>query len=450
MACCQSPEHRFSRRRFLFSAAASAAFLTEARYADAGVTGATGVRMRKTARACIFINMAGAPSQLDTFDPKDGPWNAADANLTQHGPILLSQGMFPNLSQITNDLCVLRSIKSWEAAHDRGQFYSQTSHPANPAFVAETPNIGSVVAFEKGGTGRVPPFMALNGGGVVFQGAKFLGGLDEPFAPSIGNGSGLSTLQLSGYGSNSQQRFNQRYNLLASLDAGLRANPYDPNMASHAAFYGAAQQLMYDPSIASIFQFSTDDYNRYGGTSFGSSCIVARNAIQAKNGTVFVSILLNGWDTHQNMYNRKYSPNMYSLNGDLDRGLGNLVADLKQSGDFSSTFIVAMGEFGRTPGVLNAQGGRDHHQDAQCALLLGGGVRGGQAIGATDSQGDQIIDPGWSQGRPIFMEDITATIYSALGIDWTKTLSNTPSGRIFEYVPFGKEGTYLPVEAVFG
>jgi hypothetical protein len=450
MACgCQSPEHKFSRRRFLFSASASAAFLAAARRGDADVT-STGVRMRSTARACIFVNLVGAPSQLDTFDPKDGSWNAPDANLQQHpGGIVLSQSMFPNLSKITNDLCVLRSVQSWEAIHDRGQFYNQTTHPANPAFIAESPNIGSVVALEKGGSGRIPPFMALGSGGVVLQGAKFLGGRNEPLtAPS--NAGGLNTLQHSGFSpQTSQQRFQQRFNLLADLDAGLRSNPYDLGMASHAAYYTAAQQLMYDPSIAAVFQFSSDEDSRYGATAFGRSCLVARNAIQAKNGTVFVSLFSNGWDTHQSMYDSRYTPNMYQLNGDLDRGLGNLVADLKQSGDFDSTLIVAMGEFGRTPGDLNRSGGRDHHKDAQCALLMGGGVRGGKAVGATDAQGDQIVDPGWSQKRQIFMEDIAATIYSALGIDWTKSIADTPSGRKFEYVPFGSVGTYVPVEEVF-
>jgi hypothetical protein len=341
-------------------------------------------------------------------------------------------------------------VKSWEAAHDRGQFYTQTTHPANPAFVAETPNIGSVVALEKGTNGgRVPPYMALNSGGVVLQGAKFLGGTDEPFtAPS--NPGGLTTLQLSGFpAQTSQSRFNQRYSLLGDLDGNLRANPYDQVMATHAAFYPAAQQLMYDPSIASIFQFSSDEDGRYGGTPVSRSSIVARNAIQAKNGTVFVNVFSTGWDTHQSMYDRRYTPNMYTLNGDLDRSLGNLVADLKQSGDFASTLIVVLGEFGRTPGMLNTRGGRDHHQDAMSVLLLGGGVRGGKVIGATDSQGDQIVDFGWSQKRPIFMEDIAATIYSALNIDWTKSIADTPSGRKFEYVPFGSVGTYVPVEEVF-
>ncbi|PWU06717.1 MAG: hypothetical protein C5B51_11705 [Terriglobia bacterium] len=450
MVCgCQSPEHRFSRRRFLFNAAASSAFLGLARRGDADVT-ATGARMRNTARACIFVHLVGAPSQLDTFDPKDGPWNPADAGLQQYpGGLVLSQTMFPNLSKISRDLCVLRSVRSWEAVHERGQFYSQTTHPANPAFLAEVPNIGSVVAMEKGNTGRVPPFLALNSGGTVLQGAKFLGGRVEPFtAPS--NAGGLTTLQHSGFSAQaSQQRFNQRFNLLQDLDANLRSAPFDPEMGSHAAFYTAAQQLMYDASIAAVFQFTSDEDSRYGSTAFGRSCLVARNAIQAKNGTVFINLFTTGWDTHQSMYDRRYTPNMYQLNGDLDRGLGNLVADLKSSGDFDRTLIVVMGEFGRSAGELNPRGGRDHHRDCQSVLLMGGGVRGGKAIGATDAIGDQIADPGWSQNRVIVMEDIAATIYSALGIDWTKSIADTPSGRKFEYVPFATVGTYVPVEEVF-
>jgi len=295
----------------------------------------------------------------------------------------------------------------------------------------------------------VPPFMALNSGGVTMQGAKFLGGVVEPFtAPS--NPGGLSTLQMSGFSATtSQARFQQRYDLLQNIDSSLRSAPYDPVMATHADFYGASKQLMYDPSIASVFQFSTDDDARYGATSFSRSCIVARNAVQSKKGTVFVSIFSNGWDTHQSMFDTRYSPNMYQLNGDIDRGIGQLVADLKQSGDFARTLIVIMGEFGRTPGDLNARGGRDHHKDCMSVAMLGGGVRGGKVIGTTDAIGDQITDPGWSKNRPIFMEDIAATIYSALGIDYTKAFTNTPTGRIFEYVPFAAGGQYVPVEEVF-
>ncbi len=82
-------------------------------------------------------------------------------------------------------------------------------------------------------------------------------------------------------------------------------------------------------------------------------------------------------------------------------------------------------------------------------LMAGGGVRGGQAIGATDATGATIVDPGWRRQRPIYVEDIASTIYSALGIDWTKTIQNTPMGRPYVYVPGSAEGDFGPIEEVF-
>ena len=101
------------------------------------------------------------------------------------------------------------------------------------------------------------------------------------------------------------------------------------------------------------------------------------------------------------------------------------------------------------PGQLNQRGGRDHHRYAMSVAMLGGGVRGGRAIGETDREGGQIITPGWSANRPIYLEDIAATIYSALGINWTKSITDTPSGRRFEYVPYADQGRFQPVNEVF-
>ena len=133
--CCGN--HRIARRNFLFGAvgAASAALLQMP--ADAAVTSA-GVTPRRTAKACIFINLAGGPSHTDTFDPKDGPWNPSDIDIRQYGNILLSRRMFPMLSTMTSDLCIIRCASSWEAAHSRGQFYLQTGHTFNPAFAPGT------------------------------------------------------------------------------------------------------------------------------------------------------------------------------------------------------------------------------------------------------------------------------------------------------------------------
>jgi hypothetical protein len=178
--------------------------------------------------------------------------------------------------------------------------------------------------------------------------------------------------------------------------------------------------------------------------------VVARNAIQSKSGTVFIQINHGNWDMHQNMWNRAYTPNMYDMCSQLDGGIANLAADLKSSGDLAHTMIVMLGEFGRTPGDLNVTGGRDHHKDAMALAMLGGGVKGGRVMGATDSDGAEVVDFGWSQNRVVFMEDIACTIYSALGIDFNKTIADTPSGRVYEYVQGASEGQFFAVNEVFG
>jgi Protein of unknown function (DUF1501) len=446
--CCQSPEHKISRRSLLFGAANAAAFLSLAKRGDAAVA-SSGVQPRGTAKACIYITLNGAPSHVDTWDPKDGPWNPPDANIQQYsGDMRLSKRLFPNMSGLTNDLLFVRSLSSWELAHDRGQFYTQTAHPDNPAFIAESPNIGAVVSYELGKQGPLPPFLALNVDS-SFQGAKFLGGFNEPLIAPV-QPTGLTTLQHNYYGANSQTVFNQKYAMLRQLDAPLIASPYSDEMAAHATFYDSAKSLMYVPAVASVFQFTSDESARYGDTAFGRACIVARNAIQSKLGISFINIVYDGWDTHVGMFDPSYSPNMYTLCNDLDRGVGTMIADLKATGDFSNTLIVLLGEFGRTPGLLNAQGGRDHWKDAMSVCLAGGGIKGGRAIGKTTAMGDEITDFGWSGNRAIFMEDIACTMYSALGIDWTKSIANTPSGRVFEYVGQAATGNFTSVDEVFG
>ncbi len=101
-----------------------------------------------------------------------------------------------------------------------------------------------------------------------------------------------------------------------------------------------------------------------------------------------------------------------------------------------------MGEFGRTPGELTVNTGRDHYPNAFTGIFAGGGTHGGRILGATDELGAKIKDPGWHKKRPIYFEDVAATIYSSLGIDWTKKITNTPSGRDFEYIEH-QSGTHF-------
>jgi uncharacterized protein (DUF1501 family) len=111
--------------------------------------------------------------------------------------------------------------------------------------------------------------------------------------------------------------------------------------------------------------------------------------------------------------------------------------------------IVAFGEFGRTVGPLNQNAGRDHHIQ-QSAMFAGAQIKGGRSIGVTNAAGDDVTDPGWSQARYIWPEDIEATIYSALGIDWTKVIHGSNLGRGFEYVPQQDPVQYFPVNELWG
>jgi hypothetical protein len=425
--------------------AASAALLQMP--ADAAVTSA-GVTPRNTAKAVIFINMAGGPSQVDTFDPKDGPWNPSDADIRQYGNILLSHRYYPILSTLTSQLCLIRCAASWEAAHSRGQFYLQTNHSFNPAFAPVLPHIGAVASYEVGGKGVLPPYFSIAPTLGDEQQQGFLPGIDTPFTFTPNQG-GLTNLTHDFYGSNSQPFFNSAYSLLQALDAPLRTNPLSDNMAAYSSVVGQARGLIYNPLVAPVFKYTAADDSRYGSNSFGRAMIVARNTVQAKLGTVFITVTLTGWDQHFNQFDSHNNSNLYILNNTLDSGLGNLISDLQASGDLSSTMIVALGEFGRTPGPLNSQSGRDHWPTTMSVLFAGGGVKGGQAIGTTDSMGAYVVDPGWSGQRQIFMEDIASTIYSALGIDWTKTIQNTPIGRPYVYVPGSDTGDFGPIPEVF-
>ena len=408
-----------------------------------------GVQARSTAQTCIFINLLGAPSHVDTFDYKAG---AAPANhkILTNGAITLNSTLFPKLSSLTGDLCLLRSMQSVEEAHPRGQWAVRTAHSSNPAFDAETPHIGSVIASELG-VGRFPPFLALNG--PTGPGASFLGGA---YGPTVTSSCGFPFFQHNFYGPSSETRFDQKFDLLKSLDPA-RSNPSDSQFSDFDAFYDTARGMMYDPSIGNVFTCSDGDVARYGNTEIGQALLVAKQAVQARNGVRFINVTHQNWDTHSQMYSRGYRlastlNNIWDLSNELDRGLGELITDLKASGDLARTLIVVMGEFGRTPGPLNGQGGRDHLKTAMCGLLVGGGVRGNKVIGATDAVGRTVVDPGWSQKRGIYVQDIVATIYSALGIDWTTSRGNTPSGRAFSYCPpiaNGNSDIPAPVDEVF-
>ena len=116
--------------------------------------------------------------------------------------------------------------------------------------------------------------------------------------------------------------------------------------------------------------------------------------------------------------------------------------------NIAATLVVMTGEFGRTVGPLSDSDGRDHWKQ-QSTVFAGAGIKGGRALGATDGEGADTVDYGWPEERYVRPEDVEATIYSAMGIDWTTVRYDDPFGRGFEYVPFGAEGLYKPIDALW-
>jgi uncharacterized protein (DUF1501 family) len=234
----------------------------------------------------------------------------------------------------------------------------------------------------------------------------------------------------------------------------LRINsPLGKSASDMDDFYKAAKGLMYNPVVDKAFRFTAADSAAYGSTGFGNACLVAKQALSAGQGTRFVQITVGGWDMHTNIYGVNGNPatgtNIFTLGKQLDDGLSQLITELKAAGLFDSTLIVMAGEFGRTVGKLSAAAGRDHFLQ-QFAFFAGAGVKGGRTIGATNADGSASTDPGWSRARDVNAEDIEATIYSAMGINWTTIRYDDPFGRGFEYVPFAKQDIYGPVAELWG
>ena len=410
----------------------------------APVINSTPVTTLGTAKNVIFILLAGAPSHTDTFDLKVVPGTTpATFNPETVNGVAFPTGLMPKLGAMMGDFAIVRSMQAWALVHSLAQTWTQIGR--NPAGVLGnvSPNMGSVVALEKNGERTAsqvfPTFLALNSNGAA--GPGYFPASYAPFKVTPSTGGLKNTTNPDG-----QTRFNARWDFLHHLDEPLRVDsPAGQPMADFDEFYTAANGMMYNPVVTSAFKYSAADSANYGSTSFGNACVLARQVLAANQGTRYIEITLGGWDNHVNIY----SPNVLPANTrTLDNGLSQLIADLKANGQLDETLIVMAGEFGRTVGKLTGAAGRDHYPQ-QFALFAGAGVKGGKALGATDALGANTVDFGWSRNRIIKPEDVEATIYSALGINWTTVRYDDPLGRGFYYVPNSDQDVYGPINELW-
>jgi hypothetical protein len=403
------------------------------------------VTPKGTAKSCIFIFMDGGPSHVDTFDLKEGAWTPSSFQPASYGDIRFPRGLMPSLAGQLDSVALLRSVKAYAAVHGLAKQWVQIGRNPTAGTSKIAPHIGSVVSMELGGqAGDLPAFVALNSPFGV--GSGYLAPQYGPFYINP-QGSGIGNTAHSSAGGPS--RFDRRYGLLLSMDAELHSSGELGAAPDEMFAYNlAARKLMYNSEVDSMFFFDQAEKNRYGNSGFGNGCIAARNLLRKKSGVRFIQITQGNWDQHDNIYNPTITASHMALARQFDSGLGTLIADLKNEGLLEETLIVAMGEFGRVPGPLNPTQGRDHYLQ-QSVLMAGAGIKGRRAIGSTDSGGRATADPGWSRQRDIRNEDIEATIYSALGIDWTTVRRDDPLGRGFEYVPFSDRDQYGPIHELW-
>ncbi|MBN9688706.1 MAG: DUF1501 domain-containing protein [Verrucomicrobia bacterium] len=378
------------------------------------------------AKSCILLWLDGGPSHLDTFDPKpDAPAEVRSpfADIATSVPGIRICEHLPQTAKVMRDVALIRSLTHELGNHDTGTRYLLTGHRPTPAL--EFPSLGSLVALETGFGEAMPPYVAIPGDGVggnsnaarsgYLPGAysAFSVGPDPARVRDLNPPEGVSFV-----------RSEERRAMLARLDGFSREVEEGAATRNRDAYYEQAYRLLASAEAKAAFDLDRETpatRQRYGHGKLGTSCLLARRLVEA--GSRFVTVVDKGWDTHQQI-SRELPDSRFAGSGklpSLDRAYTALLTELRERGLLDSTLVVMMGEFGRTP-KLNATAGRDHWPRAGFACLAGGGVRGGQVIGATDAHGEVPID------RPVSPPDLAFTLLKLLGVDPTRELT-TPSGR---------------------
>jgi hypothetical protein len=416
---------KFHRRDFIRVGVLSFLGLSLSKYyalADATQTSSLTGQTSGTADSCILIWLAGGPSHLDFWDlkpeapleirgnfkPKEG--KAPGIRLCEHMPGTLAQ---------TDKICVVRSVTSPAAAHEIGTHYMLTGFLPLPGFAV--PSYGAVASKLLGPRSALPPYISVQQPGDE-MGAGFLGAALSPFCPGGDPANPNFKVQdLDMPGGMTKERFDRRRALRDVVDDAFKQQEKASDRArSVDAFYHRAYTLLSSTEARAAFDLSKEKgelRDRYGRHTFGQSLLLSRRLVEA--GVRFVTVTMGGWDNHVDIFNSMAGGTLPVF----DQGFSTLIADLDQRGLLKRTLVLVMGEFGRTP-IINRDAGRDHHPRVFSIVMAGGGIKRGAVVGQSDARG---MEPAADPVRP---EDIAATIYKCLGIDYSQSISSPEGVRI--------------------
>jgi hypothetical protein len=395
---------------------------------------------RGRARACIVLFLMGGPPQHSTWDPKpDAPAEVRGEfrPISTNVPGLQICELLPHTARLADKLCILRAVSSTDNAHSSSGYYMLTGQPhqpknvenANPGAPNNHPSLGGVIRRLREGAGARPrrsalpaaftlPHRIFNTDGSVWPGqdAGFLGHAADPWLFTCRPASAdFRVPDISLPVDVSDARLDGRHTLLDVVNRRLAAVDRSAVLGTFDHQGRQAFELLRSPQARRAFRLEQEPgrvRDRYGWSQFGQSCLLARRLVESGVTLVQVNWYRGPeeppdnpcWDSHVNEAQRLRT----ALAPPMDQAYAALLEDLEQRGLLGETLVVCTAEFGRSPRI-NGRGGRDHWGSVYSTVLAGGGVRGGQVIGASDRAGAQ---PREGRVRP---EDLSATIFHALG-----------------------------------
>jgi hypothetical protein len=342
--------------------------------------------------------------------------------------------LLPEMSKRMHQVTLIRTMTHKMNNHASAGYYALSGHvpPSDDQRLRDSldlyPAYGSVVDHLAPNINGMPtsvsyPYVIRDGSIVPAQHASFLGKrhdpllfLEDPNRPKF------SLPELSLPDGLSVERLHQRRELQKLIDQQAKLLEYSSEAQGFDDYYQRAISMLTSPEVRQAFDLSTEDSklrDRYGRTTYGQSCLLARRLVES--GVKFVTVYFSdsiggrrvnegGWDTHGFDDTRMYEiVNNYQL-PITDQTLPTLLDDLESRGLLDETLVVWVGEFGRTP-EINKNESRDHWPQCYTALLAGGGVKGGYVYGQSDERAKYPAE------KPVKPEDLAATIYHLLGID---------------------------------
>lgn len=372
--------------------------------------------LKAKAKSVIQVFLWGGMSHTDTWDPKpdagyDYTGQLAGTIPTKITGVKLGE-LFPELAKVNDKFSIVRSMTHRNNGHETAAYLMQTGHM--PGERLAYPCIGAVFSLFKGQNagykGLIPPYVVLTQPQGRFSESGFLGPKYKPFATGGDpNGNRFEVEGVIARGI-TDARQEARRDLLRKVDTLETALPGHPQIALSQEAEEQAYNLILGKG-REVFDLSKEDAklrDRYGRHTFGQDCLAARRMVEA--GVPYVTINYpGGWDTHSNHFAtmRRQCPQ-------LDQGLAALLQDLSSRGLLESTVVWCCGEFGRSPKVdwqPPWNGGRNHFGNAFSVLVAGGGFQGGEIVGETTANGEEVKE------RPVYPIDLLGSIYDLAGID---------------------------------